>query len=200
MDKYKLLITEISNVLKPLNYKKSGETFFYNKDNNIGIIGFQKGRSSNATATLFTINLGIYSSALKVFDRLGLKSKPGISDCHWRKRVGFLLQKKQDYWWEINDRTSTSSLITEITNILIELAIPEIQKYITDESLEKYWMAGVSEGLTEQQMYLYLIALLKFYNRENLQTKVEELKKLSKGKPFEHNVKEYLVKLGILDV
>jgi hypothetical protein len=200
MEKYKSLISDISNVLKPFGFKKSAETFFYNKDNNIGIIDFQKGRSSVATSTLFTINLGIYSGALKVFDRFDIKSKPSISDCHWRKRVGFLLPQKQDYWWEINDKTSLPSLITEITNTLRELAIPEIQKYISDESLEKSWMEGISEGLTEQQMYLYLIALLKKDNKPSLQAKIEELKSLSKGKPFYNNVKENLAKLGITDV
>jgi len=99
MNKFKSLLSEINKILKPLNYKKRGETFFYTKDNNIGIIDFQKSRSNNAATTMFTINLGVYSSTLKVFDREGLDSKPVISDCHWRKRIGFLLPKKQDYWW-----------------------------------------------------------------------------------------------------
>lgn len=197
LDKYRSLLAEVNNALKPMNYKKSGNAFYCTKDNNIGIIEFQKGRSNTVSSILFTINLGIYSKALKVFDSFDIKSKPSISDCHWRMRIGFLLPQKQDYWWEINDKTSLSNLIVEIINILKELAIPEMQKYITDESLEKSWMAGVSEGLTEQQMYLYLIALLKIHNREALQVKVEELKRFSKGKPFEQNVKEYLAKLGI---
>jgi hypothetical protein len=49
-------------------------------------------------------------------------------------------------------------------------------------------------------MYLYLIALLKTYNKPELHTKIEELKRFSKGKPFYNNVKEYLAKLGITDV
>jgi hypothetical protein len=200
MDKYKSLLLEVNSNLKSLGYKKSGATFYYRKDNNLGIIEFQKSRSNTAAASLFTINLGIYSGSLQVFDRIDLKSKPTISDCHWRKRIGYLLPQKQDYWWQIDDNTSLTGLITEITNILKELAIPEIQKYIADESLEKSWMAGVSEGLTEQQMYLYLIALLKTYNKNSFRDKVEELKKFSKGKSFEHNIKEYLVKLGITDV
>jgi hypothetical protein len=199
MDKYKSLISEIGSILKPLNYKKSGETFYYIKDKNTGIINFQKGRSSTAASTLFTINLGTYSSSLRVFDRIDLKSKPIISDCHWRKRIGFLLPQKQDYWWQINENTSLTSLINEIANILKELAIPEIQKYISDESLERSWIRGISEGLTEQQMYLYLIALLKAYNKPELQAKIVELMNFSKGKPFYNNVKENLEKLGISD-
>ena len=129
-----------------------------------------------------------------------VKSNPSISDCHWRKRIGLLLLQEQDFWWEINDKISLSGLTTEIISILQKFAIPEIQKYISDENLEKSWMAGVSEGLTKQQMYLYLIALLKINNRNSLRAKVNELREFSKGKPFERNVMEYLMKLGITDV
>lgn len=199
MDRYKSLLTEVNNVLKPFNYKKSGNTFFYNNENNIGIIDFQKGRSSNATSILFTINLGVYSRTLKIFDSFNIQSNPSISDCHWRKRIGLLLPQEQDFWWEINDKVSMPILTDEIINILKRFAIPEIQKYISDGSLEKSWMAGISDGLTKQQMYLYLIALLKIYNRNSLCSKVNELREFSKGKPFENNVMECLMKLGITD-
>lgn len=95
MDKYKILISEVDNVLRPLGFRKSGQTFFYNKDGNIGIIDFQKARSSNAASGFFTINLGVYSNALKVFDNFDVKSKPLISDCHWRKRRFFTACKKR---------------------------------------------------------------------------------------------------------
>jgi len=58
-------------------------------------------------------------------------------------------------------------------------------------------MNGVSEGLTVQQMYLYLIALLKVYNKPDLQNKIKELINFSKGRPLYNNVKEYLEKLGV---
>ncbi|PTS94004.1 hypothetical protein DBR11_24295, partial [Pedobacter sp. HMWF019] len=144
MDKYKILISEVDNVLRPLGFRKSGQTFFYNKDGNIGIIDFQKARRSIAASSFFTINLGVYSNALKVFDNFDVKSKPLISDCHWRKRIGFLLPAKKDYWWEINANTSLPGLIAEIINVLRSLAIYEIQKYISDEDLEKSWMEGIS--------------------------------------------------------
>lgn len=199
MDKYKLLIAGIAPFLRALGYNKSGESFFYNKEGNIGIINFQKSRSSISTSTLFTINLGVYLKALKIFDNFEIKSKPTISDCHWRKRIGYLMPDKQDYWWKI-DTISLPILIAEIIDILKERAIPEIKKYIADENLEKYWIEGNAEGLTEQQMYLYLIALLKVHNRPNLLSKINELKEKSKGKPFYNNVKENLLKLGITDV
>ncbi|AMQ00077.1 hypothetical protein AY601_3206 [Pedobacter cryoconitis] len=58
-------------------------------------------------------------------------------------------------------------------------------------------MNRTSAGLTEQQMYLYLIALLKARGSNDLGEKIEELKSLSKGKPFEQNIKDCLLDLGI---
>jgi len=201
MDKYKVLISEINTILKPYGFNKNGQTFFYkNNDGNVGVIDFQKARSSDASSTLFTINLGVYTNALKLFDSFDINSKPSVSDCHWRKRVGFLMPVNQDYWWEINENSNLSDLINEIANVLRYLAIPEIQKSISDEYLEKSWMEGISDGLTEQQMYLYLIAFLKFKNKPELQDKVKELKRFSAGKPFYYNIKENLEKIGITDV
>lgn len=197
MDKYKVLISEINNNLKPLGFKKAGDSFFYNQDSNIGLINFQKSNSSPSGIILFTINIGVYSSSLNIFDRPEIKSKPLISDCHWRQRIGFLLPKKQDHWWQINDAILLPDLVNEILDVLKTVAIPEMKKWISDQSLEESWMNGVSSGLTEPQMYLYLIALLKANGKSSLGEKVEELKALAKGKPFQRNVYESLTELGI---
>lgn len=200
MDHYKSLIAGLTPFLKILGYSKSGDSFFHNQEGNTGILNFQKSRSTTSNYTLFTINLGVYSGALKIFDNFEIKSKPTISDCHWRKRIGYLMPDKLDYWWKIDDTTSLNKLTAEILDILKEHAVPEIEKYISNESLENSWMNGDSEGITEQQMYLYLIALLKSHNSSVLQRKVTELKEKSKGKLFYNNVKENLLKLGITDV
>lgn len=197
MDKYKTLISEINNVIKPLGFKKNGNTFFYNQDNNIGLINFQKSKNSSSISILFTISIGVYSSALQIFDSPDVGSKPTISDCHWSKRMGFLLPENKDHWWQINDATSLPDLINEVIDLLTSLAIPEILRNISDTSLEENWLKGLSSGLSEPQMYLYLIALLKQKNSNILHIKVDELKALSRGKPFQQNVNESLKELGI---
>jgi hypothetical protein len=196
-DKYKMLISDINNVIKPLGFKKNGNTFFYHQDNNIGLINFQKSKNSSSESILFTISVGVYSNSLHVFDSPEIGSKPAVSDCHWRERIGFLLPEKKDHWWQINSVTLLSDLTKEVINLLTSKAIPEIKKYISDESLQEYWMEGVSSGLSKQQMYLYLIALLKLTNDGALQSKINELKAFSLGKPFQQNVNESLMKLGI---
>lgn len=197
MDKYKMLLSEISNRIKPLGLKKAGDSFFYNQDGNIGLINFQKSKDSASETIIFTINLGTYSSSLSMFDRPDIKSKVLISDCHWRERIGLLLPQKKDHWWQITESTSLPNLVKEIAEILSDVAIPEIKNWISDRNLEKFWMNGISSGLSEQQMYIYLIALLKTSGRSDLNKKVGELKMIAKGKPFQRNVNENLLKLGI---
>lgn len=197
MDKYKILISEVNQAIKPLGFKKNGNTFFYNQDNNIGLINFQKSRSSSSDNILFTISVGVYSNSLHVFDSPCIGSKPIIDDCHWWQRIGFLLPEKNDHWWQIDAATSLPDLINEIKDVLNSLAIPEIKKHISDESLQDYWMQGISSGLTDQQMYLYLIAFLKAKNSDVLQVKIDELIALSRGRSFQQNVVESLNKLGI---
>lgn len=197
MNKFEELIRALSPMLKPMGFSKKGNSFYLEAGKNCGVLNFQKSLSTTKNKIKFTINYGIYSGALKVFDNFDVKSRPTISVCHWKNRVGFLLPKKQDYWWVIDDSVPLSELLTEIKSVLIDLAIPEIRKYLSDESLEKSWAEGVSEGLTKQQMYLYLIVLLKTNNKPELNSKVEELIGFSTGKPFFNNVKECLAILGI---
>ncbi|WP_374950017.1 DUF4304 domain-containing protein [Mucilaginibacter sp.] len=137
IDNYKLLIAELVPFLKMVGYRKSGESFFLDKEGNIGLVNFQRSKNSNSSSILFTINLGVYSSALKMFDSFEVKSKPTLSDCHWRKRIGCLMPDRQDFWWEIDDTISSTKLAAEILDVLKERAIPEVEKFISNESLEK---------------------------------------------------------------
>lgn len=198
INKYKLLISEVGNMLKASGFKRNKESFFFIKNNNIGIINFQKSQKSSLNKILFTIDLGVYISSLNIFDRPYMDAKPSISDCHWRKRIGFLMSHSQDYWWEIEGKTILSELELEVLIALNEFAIPLIKLYLTENHLEELWMVGMGDGLTQQQMYIYLIALMKINNRENIEKKVEDLRQFSKGKVFEQNVRQNLIKIGIM--
>lgn len=198
MDKFKVFLAEIAKHLKEFGFKKNGNSFLIDKGKNIGIINFQKGRDSNSDRTIFTINIGVYCGVLTILDPIVIKSKPMISDCHWKIRIGFPTNN-QDYWWEINDNTSITNLSSEIITLLENKAVPEIKNHITDENLIKYWLEGIGEGLSEQQMNIYLVAMLKAYNSPLLRSKITEIKDKYKGKPFYNNVKENFSKLGITE-
>lgn len=198
MYKFKVILTEVSKPLKEFGFKKYGSSFLIEKGKNIGIINFQKSRNSNADRTIFTINIGVYCGVLKILDPLEIKSKPVISDCHWKIRIR-IPTNNLDYWWEINDSTSIPNPSSEIIKLLENKAVPEINNHITHENIIKYWLKGIGDGLSEQQMNIYLVAMLKEYNNPLFKSKVSEIVNKYKGKPFYNNVKENLSKLGITE-
>jgi hypothetical protein len=196
MDNYKSLLAIVGNILKDQGFAKKGDTFCLFKYNNWGLINFQKSKNNSAETISFTINMGVSSTTLRRTIGDGdLTAKPDIEDCHWGKRIGFLLPQKQDYWWQVDNNTSPIHLIDEITDVLNKLAIPEIENHLSDESLESEWLTGVAEGATELQRYIYLTTLLKLNNKEKLSLLVEELRAYSKGKTFEYAAREHLKEL-----
>ncbi len=196
MDSYKTLIGLVSNFLKKEGFKKNSDEFYIHKDNNWGIISFQKSKEANPNEFVFTINLGVVSNSIITY--LGDKvDKPNILDCHWKQRIGYLLSSKSDFWWKIDSTTNLDILTSEIINILETAAIPEIYKHISDESLEKMWLSNEYGGLTELERYINLTTILKIYNRENLDSIINEMKNYAIGKPFAISVRVHLKQLGI---
>ncbi|OYU96714.1 MAG: hypothetical protein CFE21_00050 [Bacteroidetes bacterium B1(2017)] len=196
IDKYKLILSFVSEYLEPFGFKRKGNTFYILKNNNLGLINFQKSSKCSKKATIFTINLGISSTLLrKLLNNDSLKLKPDIDDCHWKKRIGFLLPQKQDYWWEINSNTSIDSLLVELTTLFSTLVIPEIINNIADECLEQQWIQGESAGITELQRLIYLTTLLKVGKRNNVIQEIDNLRRFSKGKAFEWTAMEHIKEL-----
>ncbi len=176
MDKYKQLLTDVEVLLKKQNFTKKGDSFYILKDNNWGLINFQKSRDNLVDSLKFTINIGISSTTLRTFFEENMNVKPSIIDCNWQKRVGFLLPINKDIWWEINNDTDLIKLHNEINSIILELVIPYISDKISDLNLEKNWQNGISEGLTDYQRCRNLLILMKCNKRNNLDTVIESLR------------------------
>ena len=195
MDIYKELINKVGLDIKSVGFNKYGDTFYVNKFRNWGLINFQKSRSSTSLATLFTINLGISSNILRQNDGIDLSKKPIIWDCHWRKRIGFILEVKQDYWWELTDRTDLDKLSSDVIGMLNNRGIPELNEHINDESLISEWLNNVGSGLTELQIYVNLTTILKLKGSDTLSEVIEAIRKqISKGckESFEIHIKDLL--------
>ena len=196
MDRYKKFLHGIDKFLKSIGFSKEGNNYYAQKYLNWELINFQKSKNSNATIK-FTINLGICSNSVYNYSRNVVNKCSDIDECHWKKRIGFLLPINADYWWEINEETSIEQLINDIATIISTIAIPEMENYASDESLENIWLNNKSEGLTELERYIYLTTLLKINHRKSLMPIVLELKKFARGRTFEITVEEHLKVLGI---
>lgn len=176
MEKYKQLLIEVEVLLKKQGFTKKGSSFYILKDNNWGLIDFQKSRDNSIDSLKFTINIGISSTTLRSFFEENLKDKPSIIDCNWQKRVGFLLPINKDMWWQITNDTNLASLQNEINLIILSLVIPYINSKISDINLETNWQNGISEGLTDYQRCRNLLILMKYNKRNNIDSVIENLK------------------------
>jgi len=192
METYKKIISSVSIVLKEFGFNRKKENFILKKNNNIGIVNFQKSRDSTASTILFTINIGVYIHSLSMFNNMDMDNDPVIDGCQWKERINPL----NESWWKIDEKIDIEKVTNEVINVLKTVAIPNIEKNIVDENLEKRWQSGLSGGLSEQQRQLYLIALLKANNRDGWKHLLEHLLNYSKGKSFELNIKENIEKLG----
>src|SRR5579862_3193905 len=117
MEKYKYLIEKIKDELKILGFTKKGSTYYTRESNNWGLINFQKSRHSSNDQILFTIDLGVCSEKIANFLSHLSVGKPGIESCHWKERIGFLMDQRKDYWWEINSDTDIEPVSNEILSV-----------------------------------------------------------------------------------
>lgn len=185
---FKELLKANAAMMKREGFSRSGQTFFLHADGNWGLINFQRSMASSRLQITFTINLGIASARLlKVFPppharATGRDTRPDIWDCHWRERIGSLLPERKDIWWKIGMNSQVERLGDQINTHLRELAIPEVKKYISDESLRDLWLTRRSPGLTELQRLEYLSVLMKALGpQESLESVLEELRHVTGG-------------------
>lgn len=195
MDKFRILLKNINNDIRKQGFKLNRNTFHIVKNDNYGILNFQKSRSSSSKSDIFTINLGVSLSSLRVFFDENIEKHPSIEDCHWKKRIGFLMSENKDYWWEINDNVVIEDMYLEITKIITRVAIPEVLRHIDSEELEKEWLKGIGSGLSDFQRFAYLTALLKINGRKHMNEVISEFEAFSEGKSFEYSAKTHIKRL-----
>lgn len=200
---FKVVLREaIVPPLKAAGFARRGQTFYRRPADGWEVFNVQRSRFNTAATVLFTLNLGVASARLLRFFAPGRfavaepKTRPEIWDCHWQQRLGFLLPARLDTWWAIEAETPLAPLIREIGAHLRDLAIPEIARHASDEALRDLWLGGRSPGLTDFQRLLNLTVLLEALGpRERLAPVMDELRRISAGKPFAGLAEEQLRKL-----
>lgn len=201
MDKYAEIVKGIAVVIKSYGFVRKGNTFYLSRSGNWAILNFQKSKTQTHGQISFTINIGILSSKVREFLANDTTPFPrlDLDDCHWKKRIGHMLPQKQDYWWNIGPDTSLEKVREEIVNIINTIVLPEINDNISDEALERNWLSGNSEGLTDMEYFIFMSALLKMYNRDSLSNVIDRFKTFSRGKPYEEVANEHIDKIKNYD-
>ncbi|MEZ5901352.1 MAG: DUF4304 domain-containing protein [Hyphomicrobiaceae bacterium] len=142
--------------LKPLGFKKSGNSLSLINKGNLGLIEFQKSRTNDERILRFTVNLAVVSA--KLLDKFEPSiNKATSANAHLRLRLGMLLPKVlKDQWWEISAKESVDQLAAELSNALVQYGAPYVCSHISDDQLVELWMSGQSPGITEFQRNSYL--------------------------------------------
>jgi len=134
-EKFKKVVTEVRDFLKPLGFKKTGTRFYRKTENIFAIVEFQKNKWNDEASLGFTLNLGIASSTLiKLLDGISYFKVPKVptsADCQERYRIGSFSQTTRDIWWTITDKTEESQVVEEILALLQE-AVPYISEVEND--------------------------------------------------------------------
>ncbi|MBX9703201.1 MAG: DUF4304 domain-containing protein, partial [Silvanigrellaceae bacterium] len=195
------IFNQLINNLKPLFkshfYLKKGNTFYVTKDNNYGLVAFQKSQKSTRFEIIFTINIGIYSQVIaNFFNPACAKSKPTIADCHWIQRIDNILELPYDKWWLIDENSSISELTHEFYNYLEQIFM-EVDKYIKDRDLESLWLSKKSPGITEFNRLRNLSVLLKHSGDIALLKNIlNELNKLVEGTACSYLARQHIQELS----
>jgi len=193
MDSYKMVLTAAASILKERGYKKKGNLFYLLKENNYGMIGFQKSQSSTKDYTKFTINIGISSGALRQYvDLDDPTERPAIECCHWQSRIGGLMPSLRDFWWELHYDERDEDVVYEVVKQLKEVVVLAIDSRISDEDLIEQWRKTNYVGTSLFKKYVYLTTLLKLAKCADLAVYIEEFLQAAKGKPFERDAKQHI--------
>lgn len=145
--------------LRPLGFTRRGMALRIMGLDTCGILAFQRSGKNSQDRCLFTVNLGIVCGKLLERDETEL-SKAQIIDAHVRDRIGSLLPDHHDKWWEITPSTDAQALAQEVVDLIVNKAVPCIQRYLSTESVIALWESGQSPGLTARRR-VELLAVLK---------------------------------------
>jgi len=201
---FKNFMKLIRPFLKQQGFTSRRNNFYkFHKDGNVGIINFHRSQGGFGR---FTINVGVFSKKLAEF--LSSKEvKPSLGYFHWETRIGSLIPEKSPYyvnidkWWEYNDKTNVEKLFNEIRQLIIDFAIPAIEKRITDKQLIEDILSDKSKNLEnwDDLDWISLRNLSALYKlsgeNKKLESIIHHFEKILENDPNDNVVKRHLEKL-----
>ena len=140
-----VLKVHVGPALRTAGYAGSGQDFHKRIDGNWAAINVQRRRYSTAEELRFTVNLGTASTAVLVEDGYPADEPAREIDCHWRSRLGALLQGPADRWWTVRSRMQPAEvrrLGEELVELLTRVALPKLEAMASDEAILESVLPG----------------------------------------------------------
>ncbi len=154
-DIYNFVVASSAEKVSSLGFVRRGATLRKLSHGNAAIIEFQKSTKNDRHELQFTINIGIVCGKLIEEWRPPL-ARAGSVDAHLRLRIGMLLPERFDKWWQITEETDRDRLVAEVSSLILDQAVPYLERYLDTNALVALWESGKSPGLTEMQRISYL--------------------------------------------
>jgi hypothetical protein len=142
------IIRTSASRISQFGFKKRGNVLRLVSGDNAALVAFQKSRDNTSKRLSFTVNRAVVCGALLYEDEVSLGKATDI-DGHLRERLGTFLPGHPDKWWEITDATEKDALVSEVSELICDLAIPYLLHYVETNALSALWESGKSPGLTE---------------------------------------------------
>jgi len=160
----KIIITELSNTLKPLGFKRAGHIFSSTTDDLVYYIALQSSTSSTASQLKFTINIDIRSKELyQLYESI----LPFNAQDHYRFRIGWFIEPQIDKWWLAHDNQSAMLAAEEINTLIVQKVLPEFSHLKSVKDIYALWKQGKGTGITEgaKKNYMQLLEQANILNK-----------------------------------
>lgn len=117
--------------LKPLGFRKSGETWCRNAEWP-QVINIQNSSSNTQDFAKITINLGVSVPQLRTaMGGTPIESNLKEYDCEVRVRIGQLLPDGGDHWWSITSADESQTLAASLSEVLKTYGLPFLESMST---------------------------------------------------------------------
>lgn len=124
-DRYdELISTVIAPGLRERGFRKRRNAFFRQLDSGWTLIDFQASQFGTLEDVSFTINLGVSFVELHGAD----EGPPSLTRAHVRQRIGAVLDRGEDVWWELHPTSDGVAVAWEVRDALDRAAIPWLDK------------------------------------------------------------------------
>ena len=134
----------LAQELRSAGFKKLVRTWRRSVGELTQVTNLQASWTNHGDAGTFTLNLGVYfPEAVRLFALWPVKEKPGESDCIVSERIGFLMPRGTDVWWEVNSGTNVELLGHELALTWRTHALPWLDAH-TDPVIARDFVRKVS--------------------------------------------------------
>ena len=138
---------QVAPAFRALGLTGSGSTYVLPNETCWALIGVQKSRSNTADRVRFTINLtvvprDVWARAHATWpSQLSHRPSPnadsggliaeGDRDRYWHERIGTVMPRKRDTWWEITPRGDSEATGRAVVDAVRDFGLPALREHMT---------------------------------------------------------------------